>query len=334
MKSLIPWIFLSILIHALLTVLFINIKVSETPVNYIYFISESEEPEVVLDIDRQPEIKADIKVEPEPKIKIEPPEEIPQDVVELKPPDSTLAITETVKDSLLPLNHSNLFFRDTVFLSKPEFNKTERDNRINIADSLWRFKRPPGGNQNYDNVAHRIFQESRGHPQPAASVPSLLQSGANFLKDKLGDDKEDKPVRMDFLPNEKQLEALKIIWQNKRATDQNIYAGFDTSIKITAEDLNKILEKLAARDLLKRKIVSPRNEFTLFGMTGSGIEMSPTNRRNRIYEYEPLISKEEMIDYLNAVFYQVKSGKKQKSASDADSLHNLDYIQKLLSRIY
>jgi len=340
MKPLIPWIFLSIFIHALFTVLFMKIKVSEPPVDFIYFISENEELELFLESVRKLETESLAKVKTVPKVKIEHKEDIPSDVIELKSPDTLLTITETVKDSLQPLTHYNIFFRDTVFLSKPEYNKivkppTQQNDSFYMPDSYLVFKKRPGGMQNWDNVADRIYQKSRGYPKPTVSVPRLLQSGANFLKDILVNSEEDKPVRMDFLPNEKQLEALKIIWQKKRATDQSIYASFDTSIKITATDLNKILEKLAARGLLKRKIVSPRNEFTFFGLTGeSGIEMSPTNRRNRIYEYEPLISKEEMVDFLNAAFYQVKSSMKPQFKTNTDSSQSLIAIQKLLSRLY
>jgi len=340
MKSLIPLIFLSIFIHALFTVLFMKIKVSEPPVDFIYFISENEELELFLESERKRETESLAKVKIEPKVKIEHKEDIPSDVIEVKSPDTLLTITETVKDSLQPLTHYNIFFRDTVFLSKPEYNKivkppTQQNDNFYMPDSYLVFKKPPGSMQNWDNVADRIYQKSRGYPKPTVSVPRLLQSGANFLKDILVNSEDDKSVRMDFLPNEKQLEALNIIWQNQRATDQSIYASFDTSIKITATDLNIILEKLAARGLLKRKIVSPRNEFTFFGLTGEGgIEMSPTNRRNRIYEYQPLISKDEMVDYLNAVFYQVKSEQNEKVVSGADSLRNLNNIQKLLSRIY
>ncbi|MBN2413322.1 hypothetical protein JXQ31_16705 [candidate division KSB1 bacterium] len=340
MKSLAPWIFLSLFIHTLLTVIFMNINVGEPGREVIYFILE-EDPEVVLDTEKRPEISGRPDyIKTEPKINMENKEDIPSKFIELKPPDSLVAASKILEDTLRPITHNRLFLIDTVFLSKPEYDKSvihtvHQNDSLFLPDSLWLFKKLQGGTQNYDNVEDRIYQKSMGYPKPTVSIPKLLNDGANFIRDKLGDRDEDKPVRMDFLPSEKQLEALKIIWQKKRATDQSIYASFDTSIKITAADLNNILENLADRGLLKRKIKSPRNEFTFFGLTGeSGIEMSPTNRRNRIYEYEPLISKEEMIDFLNAVFYQAKSGGKVNYMSDSDSLLELENIQRLLSRLY
>ncbi len=317
-----------------------NFKVGEPGREVIYFILESEKPEVSLDMEKRRETIRPRQVKLEPKVKVENKEDLSPEFVDLKPPDSLVAVKEIHKDTLRPFTYNRLFFVDTLFLSNPEYGKTInhpafQQDSLFISDSLWSFKKPPGGTQNFDNVADRIYRNSMGYPNQTVSIPKLLNEGANLIKKKLGDRDEDKPVRMDFLPSEKQLEALNIIWREKRATDQSIYAGFDTSIKITATDLNKILKNLADRGLLKRKLVSPRNEFTFFGLTGeSGIEMSPTNRRNRIYEYEPLISKDEMINFLNAVFYQVKSGVKEYYISDADSLHNLAGIQKLLSRLY
>ena len=44
-------------------------------------------------------------------------------------------------------------------------------------------------------------------------------------------------------------------------------------------------------------IVSPRNEFNLFGVL---IEMSPTNRRNRIYEYRSNVDRDVMRKFIDA----------------------------------
>ena len=124
-------------------------------------------------------------------------------------------------------------------------------------------------------------------------------------------------LRMDFIPSDAQLEALNVIWDSGAATDQAIYAGIDTALRTTSADLNRALKRMADRGVLTRKIVSPRNELTVMTPLGSRqIEMSAKNRRNRVYEYRPHITRDEMVIYLQAVLTQV-SLRESPAASNA-----------------
>ncbi len=99
------------------------------------------------------------------------------------------------------------------------------------------------------------------------------------------------------LPSRQELDILELLWIKDKVTDTTIYSCLDTTMNITFELLNRLLEKMTDKDLLSRKIVSPRNEFNAFGLL---IEMSAKNRRNRIYEYISRVNRETMKKFVDA----------------------------------
>jgi hypothetical protein len=162
-----------------------------------------------------------------------------------------------------------------------------------------------------------IFKRNMGH-EKTVPVSSFLLKGAQMLKKKLL--KEKKP-ELNFIPTRVQISAFKTIWEKTKATDQDIYTNLDTSIATTSEELNGVLARLERRGFLTRKIVSPRNEFTIMTPFGAkAIEMSPTNKRNRIFEYKSRIEKDHVLRFLNAALYQVENGMKRDFFSTQDSL--------------
>ncbi len=303
MKLLLPCILFSLFLHGVLYVLFTNVWLSQ-PVR-----------EVIIDFQAGVALPVAEIVPVLPQI-VTPPRfsashSWQANRSNLAERQSTLAMPESTKaetDTLPQLTHEELFIIDTVYLARPDYSELAlNEYRQGRAAYQPGYGHPAGGVQNYNNVQEQIYRQSSGHPQPSVSVPGLIHKGVKELSKVLGVTKEPGPVHLNFIPDKKELQALNVIWQNQGATDIMIYATFDTSFKVTAEDLHKIMDGLVDKGLLKKKIVSPRNEFTFFGLTGdSGIEMSNANRRNRIFEYTPLLGKEEMRDYLNAILYQQK----------------------------
>jgi len=108
------------------------------------------------------------------------------------------------------------------------------------------------------------------------------------------------PARNYLIPTRPELEILEIIWTKQDVQDTTIYSCLDTTLNILMEDLNHLLEKMVRKGFVGRKIVSPRNEFNLFGNL---IEMSPTNRRNRIYEYHSLVNRNLMRTFIDANYF-------------------------------
>lgn len=105
------------------------------------------------------------------------------------------------------------------------------------------------------------------------------------------------PFRNYIIPTRAELDVLEILWAKEDVQDTTIYSCLDTTLNITMLDLNKLLEGMARKGFVSRKIVSPRNEFNVFGNL---IEMSPTNRRNRIYEYHTLVNRDLMRTFIDA----------------------------------
>lgn len=103
------------------------------------------------------------------------------------------------------------------------------------------------------------------------------------------------------IPTDLEIDILKILWGNKVASHSDIYAQLDASWKITSEDLALILEDMANRGFVDRKKISPSHEFSLFGL--AQIEMSPSNRKNKVYLYWSLAPKDKLITYLDAKRY-------------------------------
>ena len=99
------------------------------------------------------------------------------------------------------------------------------------------------------------------------------------------------------IPTLQELDILEILWTKENVIDTTIYSCLDTTMNITFMDLNKLMNGMSKKRLVSRRIVSPRNEFNLFGVL---IEMSPTNRRNRIYEYRSNVDRDVMRKFIDA----------------------------------
>lgn len=113
----------------------------------------------------------------------------------------------------------------------------------------------------------------------------------------------------DFIPSDLQLHVLNTLWQEGVATQNDIYRGLDTLYTITAEQLDRQLERMVRVGLVERKIISPQNLFTILSpIRRYQIEMSAKNRRNRVYLYRPRVERKQVLQFLLARNYLVRSG--------------------------
>ena len=102
------------------------------------------------------------------------------------------------------------------------------------------------------------------------------------------------------IPTRQEYDILEILWAKENVMDTTIYSCLDTTMNITFMDLNKLMDGLSKKRLVSRRIVSPRNEFNLFGVL---IEMSHKNFRNRIYEYRSNVDRDLMRRFVDANAY-------------------------------
>ena len=187
-----------------------------------------------------------------------------------------------------------------------------------------------------DRVADEMYKRNFGGPQPL-SLTDLIAAGAALLTNGIiGDKKKDKKPKLTFIPTESELNVLNIVWNEEKTTQLEIYSVLDTSNTLTASQLDRVLERMVKKRLLKRKQISPRDDFTVLTPLGSfAFEKNSMNRLNRVYLYEPFIDREEMMRFLIAVRNQVLSGSdiSYVSASDSTTLSKslIHKISKIVS---
>ena len=135
------------------------------------------------------------------------------------------------------------------------------------------------------------------------------------------------------LPTRQELDILELLWAKDDVTDTTLYSSLDTTMNVTFLQLRQILQGMEDKKLVSRKIVSPRNEFNIYGIM---IEMSMKNRRNRIFEYHSRVDEDMMRRFIDANAYMFKSDSsivdlKQLRAARKDSslLPDLDRKLKL-----
>jgi predicted transcriptional regulator len=180
-----------------------------------------------------------------------------------------------------------------------------------------RFSMLPGPYQ--DRVQRDLYRQQLGHEKPVPLNKAIGQ-GAKYLSDLFSKNKKEKPVRLDFVPSEAEIDILQTLWQQPKSTDVEIYAALDTSIHLAATDINEILQQLAQKGLVERQLVSPRNEFT-FPL--GAVEMSAKNRKNRVYQYESRIDVDEVMRYLQAVLYNAEHGQTSSDSSNSKFVASL-----------
>ncbi|MBN2001042.1 hypothetical protein JW935_26085 [candidate division KSB1 bacterium] len=186
-----------------------------------------------------------------------------------------------------------------------------------------------------NSVEFKTRQILTEHPELKVNPePVIIQSGPIYTRPDGLEKKENILLKLfgttvdpslDFIPTETQVKALDIIFENEEITDIGIYAQMDTSFKVTAQDLITALDFLTEKGIVTRKVVSPQNKFRFFILPEEwGIEMSAKNRKNRIYEYQAQIDREQLLNFLNASLYQVDNGMSRffNSTLDSSSLSN------------
>lgn len=164
------------------------------------------------------------------------------------------------------------------------------------------------------------------HTPPVLPITPLISRGIKALADQLTPEPPREPSLAMPIPTDLEIEVLKRLWTRSVATPGDIYAEIDTSWAVTAEDLHHIMEDMVARGFVGRRKISPSHEFNLFGL--ARIEMSARNRKNRLYLYWPTVSKDQLVQYLEAKRYLHASGR-----FSTNGLRDL-YAETLAEKLY
>ncbi len=107
------------------------------------------------------------------------------------------------------------------------------------------------------------------------------------------------PVRVTREPTVQELHVLRELWASTTSTAPDLYRHLDPAIVPNAERLNQLLDEMTEQGLLRRRLVSPQDLFTFVTPFGSmEVERNQLNRLNRIYQYWPAVSRDDVLHYL------------------------------------
>jgi len=138
------------------------------------------------------------------------------------------------------------------------------------------------------------------------------------------------------VPTDLEIDVLKVLWVEGKATSGEIYAKLDTSTMIFAEELQNVLKNMVDRGFLDRKQISPSHELSLFGF--AKIELSSKNRKNKVYLYWPIVTRKKLHSYLDAKRYLAlvaSHGENDVDIKHGKYVNNYQkYLEKKLYRMF
>ncbi len=182
----------------------------------------------------------------------------------------------------------------------------------------------------YDGLAERSRESQSRSPAKPIPLSDIGMAVARQLKPK----PPSRPAVMRFVPSHNELAVLKTIWEKGSITDQDIYARLDTSIKMTAMDVNALLKGLEAKGVLTSELISPRDELTFMTpLGGVAVEKSALNRRNRVYRYQSRIDRKHMIRFLQAKLDQARNRNYHYATGRRDSVAVVAGLQKKILHV-
>lgn len=177
---------------------------------------------------------------------------------------------------------------------------------------------------NYNDIGMRMMEQRRQFQGEPVPVLQIIQ----YVLDKLNPKPAPGPPTLHFIPSQEELNVLNSVWTQKEISDRQVYANLDTSVRLTAVDVNQVLKKLESKGVLTSELISPRNEFTfLTPFGGLPVEMSATNLRNRVYRYKSLVDRRHMMRYLQARLGQATARNAGGQRTPDDSLRQVHELQ-------
>ena len=181
--------------------------------------------------------------------------------------------------------------------------------------------------RDYDYVGEELQRRWSDVP-PVLDFGAMLRTGIGLLNKKNNKGKGTRKKRIHELPTPSRAEIhiLTTLWTAGKISGPQIYARLDTSVNITAEMLWNLLHKMARNGFVQEKIISPQNVFNIVTPIGIfPVEVSGKNRRNRVYEYTPLVDRKELLEVLEARRYVLNT----RSAT-TDAARQKQEIEKLI----
>ena len=129
------------------------------------------------------------------------------------------------------------------------------------------------------------------------------------------------------LPTREEYEILKTLWLKEDVMDTTIYSCLDTSLNLTMSVLNQILNDMSKKKMVTRRLVSPSLEFNAFGLP---IEMSPANKKNKVFIYHSSVDQTRLKHFINASAFEVSQDSSQLNRKQLKAArYNKDLLKEL-----
>ena len=203
---------------------------------------------------------------------------------------------------------SGLTWQDSLFIYSPLFQAYQKHNNMGSGFSF------DDNGVSGKITANFNLNTNRGTFTPLSKLFSSMKNVFGSGDPELG-----------ALPSVTQMRIFNTIWQSDSATSVDIYRQLPAGSRITAEELNRVLDRMSDRNLLDRKLVSPQNKVFLGAMgIGVGVEVDPKNRRNRVYQYKSKLSEKDMQRFLS---------RRIVTASDSVEQARIRELQAILLRL-
>ncbi|MFO7891128.1 MAG: hypothetical protein R6V04_12430 [bacterium] len=199
---------------------------------------------------------------------------------------------------------------------------------------------------NYETIKKKISTsvvDSSQYQPPILNnlISKKVISLNQYIRDKLKEDypnqfsnqsKKPTPKKIelnaDYICDKIEAKAFSFLFKKNNGTQIDIYKKYNFSDSITAAQLDAKLQKLVKMGFLFRKKISPQLPFTISALfIQIPIEMSKKNRDNPVYEYQPLINKENLITYLQAKLFRLKEKLKRSKTDSLQIKKNITSLQ-------
>ena len=180
-----------------------------------------------------------------------------------------------------------------------------------------------------DYIEERLNSKIFGYdPNSMVDIPKLLGSIVTTVPNMTASNKsKHKKIKFTSVPTFTEVNILKTLWKKERVTQNAIYSNLDTTIKITAEDLDLVLSRMVDKGWITRKKISPQNIFKFMTPVGAvDVEMSELNRKNPVYEYTAFITRDHVLKFLDSRVYSYNSKKSESTASDSPQAAERDSL--------
>lgn len=139
-------------------------------------------------------------------------------------------------------------------------------------------------NESNDPMENELFLKNLGLV-PASQLPPPEREEKTYK------------TKYDFVPSKIQIQALKLLSEDRASDQLNLYSRLKTTEPTTMETFIREMDLLYKKGFVTRKKISPENVFNGFGIP---VEMDQKNRKNPVYQYTLQIDPETLVHYLES----------------------------------